>query len=326
MMHCQFCDVDRTLRQKAPRFRVNTVGRQWQLDWMCSSTVARPRRVLIPGATYHVMNRGNRKASIFEDDRDRRRFIAILIATLAEYGVELLGFSLMGNHFHLVVVTPAGNLSEFMQQLEGRFASYSNWRHQRVGHVFQGPFIGVLIESDIHLFIATLYVFMNPVVAGLATGPADWKWSSYAATAGLTSAPDYLSLSWLEVLFPAETIEDSQRRLRRLMDEARPIQAYLHEGDALAGTQSLKHAFRSYVGERYLEVSLPRLYRTAFRPSLPELLDDNSRLCHLADAIHRAHVAHGYTFAEIAVHLGIHRTTVSKIYQSGLARCATSGV
>ncbi len=72
----------------------------------------------------------------------------------------------MVNHFHLVVVTPHGNLSEFMEQLEGRFARYSNWRHGSVGHLFQGRFRDVVIEHDIHLLIALCYVFLNPVSAG----------------------------------------------------------------------------------------------------------------------------------------------------------------
>ena len=46
----------------------------------------------------------------------------------------------MLNHFHLVLTTLYGKLSEFMAQLEGRFARYSNWRHANVGHLFQGRF------------------------------------------------------------------------------------------------------------------------------------------------------------------------------------------
>src|SRR5436190_6854076 len=171
--------------------------------------MARPPRWKIPGATYHVMNRGNRKAVIFEDNGDRRRFVRILIETLIEFGVQLLAGSLMGNHFHLIVLTPHGNVSEFMQQLEARFAEYSNWRYGRVGHVFQGRFEGVIIESDLHLFIGVWYVFMNPVKAGFVRRPEEWSWSTYAATAGMASVPDYLSVAWLETLFPASSLEES---------------------------------------------------------------------------------------------------------------------
>ena len=146
--------------------------------------MGRPNRPNIPGAIYHVMNRGNRKEPIFEDDSDRRRFARILVEVQAAYCVKTMGGSLMSNHFHLGVLTPYGNLSEFMQQLEGQFARYSNWRHGRVGHLFQGRFRHVHIEHDIHLLTALCYIFMNPVAAGLCREPADWYWSSYRGTAG----------------------------------------------------------------------------------------------------------------------------------------------
>src|SRR5689334_18457107 len=101
--------------------------------------MSRKPRLIVKGGTYHVMNRGNRKAPIFEDERDRRRFLAILVEEMERYGVKLLAGNQMGNHFHAVVNTPHANLSDFMEQWECRFARYSNWRHHRVGHLFQGP-------------------------------------------------------------------------------------------------------------------------------------------------------------------------------------------
>ncbi len=180
------------------------------------------------------MNRGNRRALIFEDDRDRKRFVSLLIQFLRSFEVELLVGCLMGNHFHLIVTTPLGNLSWFMQQLEGQFATYSNWRHQRVGHLFQGRFRGVLIESDLHLLIAACYVFVNPVVAGLCDRPEQWKWSTYSSTAGITSAPEYLSLNWVSELFQSASLEACQRLFRKLMDQAHPVQSYLAQADWLA--------------------------------------------------------------------------------------------
>src|SRR5688572_758931 len=141
--------------------------------------MARPPRLNIPGATYHVMNRGNRKAVIFEDETDRRRFLRILVETKEEFQVDVLAGCLMDNHFHKVVLTPHGNLSEFMQQLEGRFAQYSNRRHKRVGHLFGGRFKPVIVENDIHLLTAVCYVFSNPIAAGLVRRLEEWKWSTY---------------------------------------------------------------------------------------------------------------------------------------------------
>lgn len=273
--------------------------------------MARDRRLNVRGATYHVMNRGNRKALIFEDDRDRRRFLRILIAAAAEYHVNVLADVQMGTHFHLIVLTPHGNLSEFMQKLEGRFAQYSNWRHARVGHLFQDRFKGVIVENDIHLFTALWYVFANPVVASLVGRPEDWKWSSYAAAAGLIPVPDYLSISWLETLFPASSFKESQRLFRECMNDPQPIQAYLQ-----AVEPTTEAAIRSYVVARLHELAQPCSYRTLMRPPIAQLFPKDQDRAELKCAIALAHETHGFKLAEIALCIGLHPATVSKIYCS----------
>src|SRR5690349_12309221 len=110
--------------------------------------MGRPPRPLICGATYHVMNRGNRKAPIFHDNRDRRRFLRMMREEQGRYGVEMLAGCEMDNHFHAALTTPHGNVSEFMQRWECRFASYYNWRYNRVGHLFQDRFRAIVIEND----------------------------------------------------------------------------------------------------------------------------------------------------------------------------------
>ena len=262
------------------------------------------------------MNRGNRRALIFEDDRDRKRFVSLLIQFLRSFEVELLVGCLMGNHFHLIVTTPLGNLSWFMQQLEGQFATYLNWRHQRVGHLFQGRFRGVLIESDLHLLIAACYVFVNPVVAGLCDRPEQWKWSTYSSTAGITSAPEYLSLNWVSELFQSASLEACQRLFRKLMDQAHPVQSYLAQADWLAPCEPMRGVLRSYVGDRLRAGALPREYRELFRPNLQELFQSVTTKAERDGSIHDAHVIHGYSCSEIARLVSLRESTVANIVTS----------
>ena len=278
--------------------------------------MSRTPRPIIDGGIYHVMNRGIRKMPIFEDDRDRRRFLRILIEEMQRYGVTLHAGCQMGNHFHLVVGTPNANLSEFMEQLEGRYARYSNWRYDRVGHLFQGRFRHVVIENDIHLLIALCYVFLNPVSARLAARPDDYKWSSYAATVGLVALPNYLSMDWLSSLFPSDALPESQRLFRNLMSTANPVAAYLRQDLIAVAPETVRRVLRSYVGAQLHLGTLPRLYRSALRARLPELVKPGLPPPLRALAIYEAHVTHGYTLAEIALELGLHRTSVSKIYRS----------
>ena len=273
----------------------------------------RPPRLKIPGATYHVMNRGNRKSVLFEDDRDRRRFLQLLAGTTAEFAVELLAGCLMDNHFHFVVHTPAGNVSEFMQQLEGQFAKYSNWRHKRVGHVFQGRFKSVIVEDDIHLLTAVVYVLMNPIVAGYVTKLEHWKWSSYRATAGFDPAPCYLSMEWIDELFPSMTRGEGQAAFRKLINDTEPIQAYIQDNQPVFGSDALKQVVRSYVGQRLYRVDVPRSLRALGRPRLEDLFNADRNMTNRAQTIQRAHVVHGYKYAEIARALTLHPSTISKM-------------
>ncbi|MFM8535925.1 MAG: transposase [Acidimicrobiia bacterium] len=268
------------------------------------------------------MNRGNRKAPIFEDEHDCDVFSRILIDVAQTQMVKILAGSLMWNHFHLAVTTPLGNLSVFMQELEERFARYSNWRHKRVGHLFQGRFRDVVIEHDMHLLIALCYIFMNPVAAGLCSRPEDYKWSTYAASVGLGPVPRYLSLEWLQALFPGLTRAESARRLRDLVGTPRPAIAYLHNLDVGVDANSLNSVVRSYIGSNLASNSLPREYRVALRPPLGELLPTTST-GNLAEAITKAHIEHGYKLAEIAVALGMSRSNASKSFRKNRIRSVT---
>lgn len=165
----------------------------------------RPRRLNIAGATYHVMARGNRKSRIFVDPCDRNEFNAVLAETSSEFEVDVVCDCQMGTHYHVVLVTPRGNLSQFMRELDGRYAQFWNRRRRTVGHVFQGPFKSVIVEHDVHLINEIAYVLKNPVVGRRVSRAEDWPWSSYRATIGLEESASYLSLTWLDLLFPASS-------------------------------------------------------------------------------------------------------------------------
>lgn len=262
------------------------------------------------------MNRGNRKAPIFEDVVDRRRFLATAIREKETYGIEILAGTEMGNHFHGIVTTPNGNLSEFMQQLDGQFARYSNRRHGNVGHVFQGRYRAVLVENDAHLIIALCYNFLNPVCARLVARPEEYAWSTYAATVGLAPRPHYLSIDWLQPLFPGASLKEAQRRLRALMEEEKPAMAYFKQIEEGVDQAWLRQVVRSYTGEQLQLAKLPRMYRSVLRSPLAELCQQGMSVEMRAGAIHLARVEHGYTLAEIARELSLSPATVSKIFRS----------
>jgi putative transposase len=258
------------------------------------------------------MNRGNRKGLIFEDDLDREMFLRTLIEEQEVHEVHTLAECRMGNHFHLAVHTPRGNLSDFMERLEGRFARYSNLRHHRVGHLFQGRFRDVVIEDDVHLLTTLCYIFMNPVAAGFAKTLEEFRWSSYAATAGFKPLPSYLTIDWLLALFPGSSISEAQLRFRALMNKPRPVFSYLLESELNVHPDVIRQVIRSYTGEQLQAARLPHPYRTVLRPTLPELLGEHAD--DRVSFIREARVLYGYKVPEIATVLRVHPGTVSKIF------------
>lgn len=166
--------------------------------------MARPPRLQIAGGIYHLTARGNRRQPIFLDDDDRRKFLEIVGIVVEKRGWHCHAYCLMPNHYHLLVKTPTPDLSAGMQHLNSRYAEWFNWRHELGGHLFQGRFHSVLVESDWHLLELARYLVLNPVRAQLCTEPAEWPWSSYGSALGIVEQPAFLALEWLLGRFGSE--------------------------------------------------------------------------------------------------------------------------
>ena len=123
--------------------------------------MARKLRVEYPGATYHVMGRGDRREEIFWDDPDRERFLETLGETCVKTGWQVHALCLMGNHFHLVVETPQGNLVAGMKWLLGTYTSRFNRRHQWFGHVFSGRSQALIVDGSGGGCPGAIYPAMN---------------------------------------------------------------------------------------------------------------------------------------------------------------------
>jgi len=150
--------------------------------------MARPLRIQYPGAYYHLTCRGNDRKRIFGDDKDRIQFLKLLENSLDVYQVSLCSYVLMTNHFHMLVQTPLGNLSEFMRHFNVCYTGYYNYRHSRSGHLYQGRYKSFLIDVDNYLLEVSRYLHLNVVrVHSLKTASLDekvnllkdYKWSSF---------------------------------------------------------------------------------------------------------------------------------------------------
>ncbi len=159
--------------------------------------MARPLRIIFPGAYYHVTARGNERADIYKSQRDREKFLSYLESASARYGAFIHAFCLMRNHYHLLLETPQGNLSEIMQHINGAYTTYFNVKRKRAGHLFQGRFKAILVEADEYAAELSRYIHLNPVRVGAVSKPEEYRWSSYCAYIGNATSPGWLKTDFI---------------------------------------------------------------------------------------------------------------------------------
>jgi putative transposase len=155
----------------------------------------RTHRAEVEGGVHHVFARGNDRREIYLDDLDHEVYLAMLARVTRLKRWRCLAYCLMPNHVHLLVETPQANLGSGMQRLHGDYAQTFNERHGCSGHVFQGRYGSVLIETDEQLWHVAAYIALNPVSAGLCQRPEEWPWSSHASTVGGRSRHRWLDVT-----------------------------------------------------------------------------------------------------------------------------------
>ncbi len=155
--------------------------------------MARPLRIEYPGAFYHVMNRGTARSVIFPDPSEDR---ALFLKTLGEaahlWKVRIHAYSLMDNHYHLLLETPYPNLSRAMRHLDGVFTQRLNRRLGRDGSLFRGRFKSILVERDSYFLELVRYIHLNGVRALQYPTPAADPHCSHASYLGIRKAPVWL--------------------------------------------------------------------------------------------------------------------------------------
>jgi REP-associated tyrosine transposase len=185
--------------------------------------VPRPERPQFPGGIYHVGTRGNRRAPIYLDDRDREKFLELLAEIAAGLHWRVHAYCLMGNHYHLVAETPNGELAVGMERLNGRYARWFNARYGFVGHLFERRYWEVVIESEWQLVTVARYLENNPVRAGLCDDPRDWPWSSHRAFVG-TAKPTRFHVTGTILAQFGRDREIARGRYRRFVrEETAPV-------------------------------------------------------------------------------------------------------
>jgi putative transposase len=213
------------------------------------AAMPRRARALVAGVCYHLINRGNNRATIFHGDEDYAAFFDLLNAAQKHARLSLFAVCLMPNHFHVVAsASSSRDVSRWMHWLLTTHASRFQMKHDNTGRVWQGRFKAFPIEQDSHLLAVMRYVERNALRAGLVGRAREWGWGSLAWRFGggehelLSSPPVRLPPNWEEYVDAPQTAAEVEA-IRVCVNRQRPYggESWVREA---APTLGLEFALR----------------------------------------------------------------------------------
>ncbi|MCK9351589.1 MAG: transposase [Candidatus Paceibacterota bacterium] len=142
----------------------------------------RNERVDVGGEVYHVINRGNGRQTIFQNEEDYLLFESLL-EHAKEFIVDMriIAYTIMPNHWHLVLYPKKdGDLSLFMHWLTTSHTRKHHVMKENIGggHLYQGRYKSFLVDTDSYFLSVFKYVERNPMRAKLTENCEDWRWGS----------------------------------------------------------------------------------------------------------------------------------------------------
>lgn len=287
--------------------------------------MARPLRIEFPGAYYHVTSRGNEQKEVFKSNRDREGFLHYLETATERYGAVIHVYCLMSNHYHLLLETPRGNLSQIMRHINGAYTTYFNVKRKRAGHLFQGRYKAILVEADEYAKELSRYIHLNPVRAGLVEKPEDHPWSSYKGYAGKSKYPVWLNRDFILGYFDQKE-SAAQKKYEQFV---KIMIGKSYESPLKSVTASTILGDKAFVTE-VIEKYLDRKKRDRNLPSLRKLPGERSikDICEAVDAsaegnkklakgisIYLCHRYSGVRLKEIGGYFGISESGITRASQ-----------
>ena len=141
--------------------------------------MARKPRVNDPGY-YHIVNRGVNGAEIFNEKEDFFKFMELMLKTKYDYKVIFHAFTILPNHYHILLETTLPNLSEAMRFLNSAYAAWYNYKSGRVGHLWKGRFESYMMFDDAHSLKVIKYIERNAWALKLVEDIKDYEYQSLA--------------------------------------------------------------------------------------------------------------------------------------------------
>lgn len=165
----------------------------------------RAKRIEFAGAWYHVSCRGRQKQSIFNTQKDTAYFFQLIEEISHLFSIEIHGYCLLADQYHLIIHTPKANLSRAMRRLNGLYTQHYNRHHDLDGPLFRSRYQATLIEPNAYLWEACQHIHQLPVEHGLTPDSALYRWSSYRNYLAKSAPPKWLTCRFVQNLMSATT-------------------------------------------------------------------------------------------------------------------------
>jgi len=206
-----------------------------------------------------------------------------------------------------------------MRQLNGVYTQRFNKKHQRIGHLFQGRYKAILIDKESYLLEVVRYIVLNPVRAGIVDRPQEWRWSSFWATAFHKRPHSCLTLDLVLAQFSGDKKTAGREYVKFVMEGIGRESIWKGlKGQVLLGREEFVERLLPILREREWVKDIPRQQRYLKRPELGEIfprggnVGKKERDEKIMEAVYR----YGYNQSEVAKHLGVHYSTISKILKN----------
>ena len=294
--------------------------------------MARPLRLELPGAVYHLTTLGNAGQAVFREAADSEGFLETVGEACRRFDWRCLAYCLLPDRYHLVVQTRQATLARGMRQINGRYTQAFNRRHGIGGHLFQGRYRAVMVEKPGFVAGVCGETLRQPLDLGLTDDAAAWRWSSCRATLGRLppgrAAPDWLAVQDMLAFYDADPgtsdLTGARRRFEAsLKADGGPSvwenlrhQVFLGSEDFVA---AMRERARSEAGRRGSLAEIPKAQWQAPPPPLESFAAGGAGR---EEAMARAYLSGAYSQSSIAAHFGVHYSTVSRAvrrFEKGLA-------
>ena len=286
------------------------------------------KKLNAPNLISHITQRAAGKEPSFLEDSDYLTMLGLIKEISEKYSLKMFAFCLMPNHIHLLFSPREANLYDAMRDLFSRYAMRFNQKYERKGHLFGGPYRQSVCLDDSYLLTASLYIHQNPVKAGLASDPLNYRWSSCRLYCKDGAPKSFVDPDFILKLISKDEVLRKERYYRLLKQGVElEIGHVLEQEDAIERFRSklasifpslfkriaVKKQIAGFSGIDLLDIEELEKHIEAVRMGqFPNKPETKKAKRHLIEQL----IARGYKRLEIAERLGISRKTVYNILKS----------